>query len=188
MVNWNGARLHLGCGAKYLPGWINSDGQEHPVVEGVTGNPDVVVDLYKDLPAIPSDSLVQVYWSHGVEHIYVDCLVGVLAQLRRVLRPGGVLTLATTSLEGVWKHRYATHTDGSLWNMAIFGETKSTDHPFASHKQIFDGPLLWKYLIDAGFTNPNIRAWEPEQYPEIAALGDYSTRARLVSILMEAVK
>jgi predicted SAM-dependent methyltransferase len=187
-IAWQGARLHIGCGAKYLTDWINSDGQAQPVVEGVVGHPDVVLDVYADLAAIPSDSLAHVYWSHGIEHLYRDRVVSVLGELRRVLRSGGLLTLATTSLRGVYEYRYLSQADGPYWNEAIFGETNSTDHPFASHKLIFDDALLRQCLTLAGFASAAIHSWEPEKYPEIAALADYSTTARKVSLLLEARK
>jgi len=187
-IAWQGAQLHIGCGAKYLAGWINSDGQAQPVVEGVVGHPDVVLDVYADLAAIPSDSLAQVYWSHGPEHLFRDRVVPVLAELRRALCAGGRLTLATTSLRGVYEYRYLSQADGPYWNEAIFGETNSTDHPFASHKLIFDDALLRQCLTLAGFAPSAVREWEPSEYPEIAALGDYSVTARKVSLLLEATK
>jgi hypothetical protein len=41
-------------------------------------------------------------------------------------------------------------------------------------------------LAAAGFAR--VRTWKPEDYPEIAALGDYSSTARLVSVFAEAIK
>lgn len=187
-VQWRGKRLHIGCGAKYLEGWVNSDGLARPVVEGSVGRPDVVLDLYQDLVAIPTGSLIHIYWSHGPEHIWRDRLVGVLAELHRILSVGGTLTLAAPSIRGIWEHRYTTQEDGPYWNEAIYGGTDSTNHPFESHKQIFDGPLMYKILTLAGFRGDLISDWEPEKYPEILALDDYSVTARKISLLMEAIK
>jgi hypothetical protein len=188
-MSWQDAYLHLGCGTKRLPPpWVNSDASQYPVVEGyqLPTPVDAVLDIHKDLAAIPDSSLAWVYWSHGPEHIAPDLLPVVFKQLHRAMKYGGKLTLATTSIEGIYQNRYLTAADGPYWSCALFGETHSTADPYASHKQCFSGPSLWQYLKDAGFDG--MQAWHPTNYPDIHALRDYSTTAILVSILMEGFR
>lgn len=181
-----GDRLHLGCGAKYLHGWVNADGVAAPVVEGVTGHPDVVLDLHHDLGQLPANTLAWVYTSHCLEHCYPDLLPGILRDLYRALQPGGALTIATTDLEGILAHRFHGHGNGSAWESALFGHTVSTAHPLEAHRDCFTYPKLEKLLRAAGFAT--VRRWTPEQYPEILALNDYAVSCRLVTCFAEGVK
>ena len=185
-MNWQGAKLHLGCGSRYLQGWINADGCKVPVVEGVAGHPDIVLDINRECALLPSNSLTWIYTSHTIEHLYTDLLPGILADLCRALRPGGRLTIATTDLDGIYKHRYQSPDNGAEWAAAMFGECRSTDHPMAAHRDCFTYAKLAGLLAKAGFSGT--RPWEPKQYPEIEALRDYAVTCRLVSCLVEGVK
>lgn len=173
-------KLHIGCGAKRLVGggeWVNADGLPTPAA-------DVLLDLYQTR-GVPSGVATQIYWSHGPEHIYPDKLDIVLRELRRILRPGGVLTLAAPDIEGIWQNRFVTETNGGAWNAAIFGECDSHHHPFLGHRQIFTVETLHAALMKAGFREA--RQWRPEQYPEIKALNDYATSCALVTAHVEGV-
>jgi predicted SAM-dependent methyltransferase len=119
------------------------------------------------------------------EHIYPDMLPGILRGIHSWLKVGGRLTLATTSIDGIVQ----AYRDGwPYWADAIFGERSHTSHPFAAHRDIYDQVKLIRLLCDAGWDKNNIALWAPGMYPEIAALGDYSSTAYDLSIAMEATK
>jgi predicted SAM-dependent methyltransferase len=179
------ARLHLGCGACYLDGWVNADGEEPPVVEGKVGHPDLVLDMY-DLSSLPNERFEWVYASHVIEHLFPSRLPAVLKNLHRILVPGGKLTLATVDLMGVIDHRYLEHEDGFFWEAALFGACDEHDHPMAAHRNCFDAAKLTTLLAHAGFTR--MRPWRTEDYAEIHELNDYARSARLVSLLLEGIK
>jgi SAM-dependent methyltransferase len=84
-------RLNWGCGAQGEPGWINSDLKEGPGI-------DISVDIRDGLP-VESDSLDYVVSIHALPMISYPDLVPVLTELRRVLRPGGVLRLGLPDLD-----------------------------------------------------------------------------------------
>jgi len=180
--NWQGAKLHLACGAKYLDGWINADAVDMPVIQGVPGHPDVVLDICYDLSRIPDASLTWVYWSHGCEHLPPNLLPGVLAHLHRALAQGGKLTLATTDLFLIIKNRFP---DGN-WEGPLFGHRWSTDPSWLAHYDCFTHEKLWRLLRNAGFRE--IGPWKPEQYPEIRALNDYATTHADVTLYAEATR
>jgi predicted SAM-dependent methyltransferase len=89
----NGAApdVHLGCGPKYLPGFVNVDGNLFRRV-------DRWLDLRNGLP-FRSGSVASVYASHVFEHFYADELERLFAECRRVLRSGGGLRLVVPDME-----------------------------------------------------------------------------------------
>lgn len=79
-----GAKLNLGCARNRLEGWTNLD--FNPLVE-----PDVVHDL-EDLPLpFPDDSFDCVFGSHVFEHVSKTAFLDLVADLHRILKPGGYL-------------------------------------------------------------------------------------------------
>lgn len=88
----NGRRLHLhlGCGPKYLLGFVNVD-----------ANPLLEIDLWLDVRCgLPFRSGVaeSIYSTHMFEHFYPDELQRLLRECVRVLRPGGGIRLVVPNL------------------------------------------------------------------------------------------
>jgi len=180
-IAWRSARLHLACGAKRLPGWVNADADPAPLIRGARGAPDIVLDAARDLAALPDGELAQVYWSHGPEHLPPDLLPGALAHLRRALAPGGCLTIATTDLWAILTRRFP---DGN-WEGPLFGHRHSTDAPWLAHHDCFTPAKLTRLLRAAGFAM--VRPWALAGYPAIAALGDYASTHADVTLYLEGV-
>lgn len=80
--------LHIGAGPKRLDGWLNTD-----LIAG-----DVHLDLERRLP-LPDASLAYAFGEHVIGSLSEAAAIGLLAELHRVLRPGGVLRLTTPDLE-----------------------------------------------------------------------------------------
>jgi predicted SAM-dependent methyltransferase len=83
-------RLNWGCGGHTLPGWINSDQKEAPDI-------DLTCDIAQGLP-LETGSIDYAVSIHALPEVPLDRIVPVLAELRRVLKPGGVLRLALPDL------------------------------------------------------------------------------------------
>ncbi len=84
-------RLNWGCGNDPRPGWINSDTKDEPGV-------DLVCDVRDGLP-LETGSIDYAVSIHALPEVPYDDLVPVLSELRRVLKPRGVLRLALPDLE-----------------------------------------------------------------------------------------
>jgi SAM-dependent methyltransferase len=84
-------RLNWGCGEWRPEGWINSDLKAEPGV-------DIACDIREGLP-LEDDSLDYIVSVHALPEIPYDDLIPALRELRRVLRPGGVLRLVLPDLD-----------------------------------------------------------------------------------------
>jgi SAM-dependent methyltransferase len=83
-------RMHLGCGSRAAAGWLNVDRRPLPGV-------DVVADVRGRLP-LPDGALACVVANHVLQDLAWADVVPALGELRRVLRPGGVLRFAVPDL------------------------------------------------------------------------------------------
>lgn len=84
-------RLNWGCGASGEPGWINSDRKEGPGI-------DISCEIRDGLP-LEDDSMDYIVSIHALPEVPYPDLVPVLQELRRVLKPGGVLRLGLPDLD-----------------------------------------------------------------------------------------
>ena len=84
-------RLNWGCGNDVRPGWINADVKD---LAGV----DLVGDI-RDGLALDDDSLDYAVSVHALPMVSYPDLVPALQELRRVLKPGGVLRLVLPDVD-----------------------------------------------------------------------------------------
>ena len=84
-------RLNWGCGSEPEPGWINSDIKDGPGI-------DITCDIREGLP-VESDSIDYILSIHALPELPYPDLEPALVELRRVLRPGGVLRLSLPDLD-----------------------------------------------------------------------------------------
>lgn len=84
-------RLNWGCGNDIRPDWLNADLKDLPGI-------DLVGDI-RDGLALEDDSIDYVVSIHALPMISYPDLVPVLQELRRVLKPGGVLRLALPDVD-----------------------------------------------------------------------------------------
>ena len=127
-------RLHLGCGPRILPGWANIDIGLHA---------DVTLDLCRPIP-LPDDSVDYVFSEDFIEHLSFKMGSGVLRECARVLRPGGVLRLATPDLTRFAQEYLARSEPGLAWYRAEFPG-------LVTHAQMFNaGMRAWghRFLYD----------------------------------------
>jgi predicted SAM-dependent methyltransferase len=125
-------RLNWGCGGEGEPGWINSDRKDGP-------NVDLCCDIRSGLP-LDSDSIDYAVSIHALPEVPLADLVPVLEELRRVLRPGGVLRLALPDvLRGL--DAYVRRRSAGSWSRSSSGTAGRArcSHPTSS-KSCCGGP------------------------------------------------
>jgi len=91
-------RLNWGCGTHTAEGWLNSDQKTHPKI-------NLPCDIRHGLP-LENDSIDYAVSIHALPEVPYDGLIPVLQELRRVIKPGGVLRLCLPDLlKGVDAYR-----------------------------------------------------------------------------------
>lgn len=97
--------VNLGCGARFHPDWVN--------IDLISTHPEVIAhDLSKGIPLADS-SCEAVYHSNVIEHIRFPSVLFFLRECHRVLKPGGVIRVATPDLERICRV-YLSKLEGAL--------------------------------------------------------------------------
>ena len=84
-------KLNIGCGDRYAKGWVNVD--FHPCGRSVAR-----VNILRGLP-YSAESFDAVYSSHVLEHFPRETSLRLLLEMRRVLKPGGIVRVVVPDLE-----------------------------------------------------------------------------------------
>jgi predicted SAM-dependent methyltransferase len=145
-------KLHLGAGPVRLPGWLNTD-----LISG-----EVQLDVGRRLP-LPDSAFAFAFAEHLIEHLTQRDAVRMLAELHRVLRPGGVLRLTTPDLEKVIalyedRNPAVSRRDYALFLEGVTGKRYDRGCQILNdqlrlwgHRYVYDQEDLEARLGDAGF-------------------------------------
>ena len=141
--------LHLGCGPKYLTGFVNIDANPFHKV-------DLWLDVRNGLP-FPSCSVDSIYSTHMFEHFYPDELARILRECFRVSKSGGGVRIVVPNL----RNAILAYEQGRIdW----FGDAfprhyesiggRFTNFIFCDgqHRSAFDFSHLEETLRSAGFS------------------------------------
>ncbi len=148
-------RLHLGCGWRHIPGWLNVD----------VRHSDHDVDLANGRLPWRTNAFTAIVSQHTIEHLeLMRELLPLLRELNRVLIPGGEIWLSCPDIEKL-VHSYLNHhmTDLLQDRMARIPSYQLGPMPakhllndifFAKgeHRNLFDFTLLSWALEKAGFS------------------------------------
>jgi predicted SAM-dependent methyltransferase len=174
-------KLQLGAGEHPHEGWLNTD------LHGYGRDEVVLLDVRKPFP-LPDMSFDLVYSEHMLEHLTYAEGQRCLRECLRVLSPGGVIRIATPSLErlarlyddGDVAERYVgwaaealePETDAALPGVVINNFFRSWGHRF-----IYDPQTLRHALTQAGFVGVEERpVGELEQHlAEQPEFNEYET-------------
>jgi predicted SAM-dependent methyltransferase len=87
-------KLQIGCGSNILKGWLNTDIKDTNTI--------AFLDAGSIFP-IKSDTFDYVYSEHLFEHLKIEQQINMLEESNRILKKGGIMRIATPSLEFLFK-------------------------------------------------------------------------------------
>ena len=155
-------KLHLGCGKKFIPGFIHIDALRYDHID--------YCQQVSKLDNFSSSSVSLIYACHVLEHFSRWKYKEVLKEWHRVLEPGGVLRLSVPNFAACAKLYYEKGLQAGLTGLVglvVGGQRDEYDY----HGMIFDESLLSNSLIEAGFTD--VRHWDWKEV-EHGHIDDYS--------------
>jgi len=175
-------KLHIGCGNRYIPGFVHIDIRKLPHVDYVTSADKL--DMFDD------NSVDLIYSCHVLEHFGRQQIEHVLKEWHRVLKVGGILRLAVPDFEKLVEVYLKT---GDL-RLIIGSLVGRQDYPENTHYIVFDYASLSEALTKAGFKNIHRYDWRQTIHKDY---DDYSQayiphmdkqHGILISLNMEAAK
>ena len=148
-------KLHLGCGSRFIPGFVHVDAVAHPHVDHVASA--------EDLSFIRDGSVELIYACHLLEHFKRQDVERVLGEWWRVLAPGGTLRVAVPDFEALCR-LYATHGQLQLIIGPLYGRQ---DYEYNIHYNTFDFASLSATLERVGFVNVRRYDWRQTEHANV---------------------
>ena len=183
-------KLHLGCGPRYIPGFIHVDLADFPHI-------DHKHDI-SDLPMFNDNSVDLIYCSHALEYFDRIEALRVLKEWYRVLKKNGVLRIAVPDFRAIVKV-YQKYEDlehqgilGPLYGRMVVNT--GDGEKILYHKTVYDFDSLKKLLESVGFKNVKNYDWRKTVHKDY---DDYSQsyiphmdkeHGVLISLNVEATK
>lgn len=149
-ANGHALHLHLGCGKKYLPGFVNIDANPLQKI-------DLWLDVRRGLP-FRTNSVWSIYSTHMIEHLYPDELEALLRECARVLKPGAGLRIVVPNLRNAILAYQENRHDwfpGSFPRRfdSVGGRFSNFVFCDGQHRTAFDFGYLEEILRNAGFAH-----------------------------------
>ena len=186
-------KLNLGSFKDVIPGWVNVDilplGQHLP--------PNITFVQHDLRQPMPFENADLIRASHIIEHLTLEEGHFFLKDCYRVLKPGGLIRLATPDLT-----RIVTCYNGHEFDMAYFNDIqpkKYIDAPTEgekfsrllfscdyAHRAVYDWPMMRDFLEKAGFLH--IKRRKPGDSWNIDMQTQATDQHVKVSLYVEAIK
>lgn len=178
-------KIHLGCGKRFIPGFVHCDRVAFPHV-------DHVLDIRK-LDVFSDDSADLIYACQVLEYFDREEAGAVLTEWRRVLKPGGTLRLSVPNFAFITR-MYHAGLQLEWFLGTLFGKIDNGAGGYIYHKTTYDEASLRRVLTESGFERPQLWRWQEVEHRDV---DDFSQayfphmekeRGVLVNLNMEAFK
>ncbi|MEH2266467.1 class I SAM-dependent methyltransferase [Nostoc sp.] len=160
-------KLHIGCGEVYIQDWINID------VE--SSKADLKHDLRQPLP-YENNTVDLIYNEHFIEHLTAEEGVHFLKEMHRILKPGGVIRIATPDLDYLvfkywfkWKKQDWIERYGYS-HIETKAEMMNAMFHYWGHKWLYNFEELKRRLIQAEFRQIKRVSFRNSQNPNLQDL------------------
>jgi len=146
-------KLHLGCGKRFLPGYVHVDIADFPHI--VHRKPIYPLDF------IQSSTISEIYCSHALEYYDFHEASLVLKEWFRCLDSDGCLRLSVPDFDELIKV-YSLH-DNNIDSIIgpIFGRWE-TNSEFIYHRTVYNKKKLNELLMNAGFME--VKEWDSLEF------------------------
>ncbi|MEX2284736.1 MAG: methyltransferase domain-containing protein [Gemmatimonadota bacterium] len=189
-------KVNVGAGLTVAPGWINVDGNIHSMlasaptsvlhvlyrlsntvhwlerdeyVRRLRNHAFIHYDLERGLPL--ADAAADfVYSSHVLEHFYLADARRLVAEMLRILKPGGTLRLCVPDLE----HAMRLYQNGNRRDALEYFFTNDRAPYFRQHRYMYDFELIAGLLRDAGFSSVTRYSYQHGRVPDLELLDNRS--------------
>jgi predicted SAM-dependent methyltransferase len=141
--------LHIGCGRKDYPGFINVDGQPYP-------NVHIIKDNISNMYQFSSNSVDMVYMCHILEHFKKHELALVMKEMHRILKLGGILRLSVPDFDKLLAVYEASGKDLNSIRLQLMG---GQENRFNFHYTVFTKRTMTEMLNQMGFKE--VQEWAP---------------------------
>ena len=177
----NKLKLHLGCGKRFIPGYVHIDVVDYPHIDHVTS-----ID---NLSMFQDNTVDVIYNCHVLEHFKRQDVLRVLREWNRVLKKGGMLRTAVPDFEKLIEV-YLKYHDLKLIIGPMFGRL---DYLYNIHYNVFDFKTLSENLSASGFIDIQRYDWQKTEHANVddfsqAFIPHMDKSGILISLNVEAVK
>ena len=194
-------KLHIGAFDVAHDGWLNTDVTPHMAIARVPGLPKLLrragrlsderwaayqagvfrrmhyLDLTRPLP-YPDGAFEAVFGSHVLEHLTPGEAEAALHELRRVLRPGGIIRIAVPDLDHEIGRYDPVHPDDFVEGLLQGRERSRSRH---RHWWLYNERSLRALLERTGFADIRRAAYQEGRCPDVERID-----SRPGSLFMEA--
>lgn len=146
-------KLHLGCGKRYIPGFVHVDLDDFPHIDHRTP--------LNDLSMFADGSVELIYCCHALEYFDRVEVRAVLAEWHRALQSGGTLRLAVPDFKALVEV-YSLYGDLNKIIGPLYGRFEISSPEGETtiyHKTIYDFASLKTILEENGFSNGRRYDW-----------------------------
>lgn len=172
-------KLHLGCGAHQLPGWVNIDSTPIPGC--------LCHDLRNPLPQ-QSGTVDFIFNEHFIEHLTREESRRLLTECYRVLKPGGVIRISTPSISTL-VNNYIANKVKAYEAVGWFPHNKcqmmNDGMRLWGHQYMFDYDDLKELCLEVGFTKVSSVVYKRSKHIDLCNL---ECRPNLGELIVEVSK